>query len=365
MDILLIKKAIKGIFPPGSEIADNSLDVPSKERFWLIPGENGLRWLIPQEKKYGLLVFKQWRPYKHSSIVKWKVLSTVYSVGQFGMLPGVRALGISGSSKNKWQNIGWEKETRPVPIIYFGTPCKTMKLVTLLLDSETSKPNMVAKIPLSESSMKIIEHEYRILCDLQKKKVNLTPRPLFFDKKSGIAAQKAISGYPTGRKYTLLHHKLLGSLKLSNNTISLYEKSLQLRKDLTSIPTLRSSLKLLLHELLENCTCSTKISPVYVHGDFTPWNIKKVKGQSLMALDWEMGDPNGLPLYDFFYFFLIQSYLFGGSFNSARIIKLLPDYQKNYPLAQILKFTAASIGLRLAKEEHNTDYLEKFLRYIN
>ena len=281
------------------------------------------------------------------------------------MLPGVRAIGISGSSKNEWQNIGWEKETRPVPILYFGTPCKTRKLVTLLLDSKTSQPDMVAKIPLSESSMKFIEHEFRVLCDLQQKKINLTPTPLFFDKKTGIAAQKAISGYPTGRKYTILHHKLLGSLKLSNKTISLYEKSLQLKKELAAIPTLRSSLKILLNELLENCTCSTKFSPVYVHGDFTPWNIKKVQSQSLIALDWEMGDPNGLPLYDFFYFSLIQSYLFNESFNSARIFKLFPDYQKKYPLAQILKFTAASIGLRLAKEEQNTDYLENFLRHIN
>ena len=102
-----------------------------------------------------------------------------------------------------------------------------------------------------------------------------------------------------------------------------------------------------------------------MHGDFTPWNIKKVQSQSLIALDWEMGDPNGLPLYDFFYFSLIQSYLFNESFNSARIFKLFPDYQKKYPLAQILKFTAASIGLRLAKEEQNTDYLENFLRHIN
>jgi len=364
LDILLIKKAINRIFPPGSEIADNSLDVPPKERFWLIPGKNGPRWLIPQEKKYGLLVFQQWSPYDLASIVKWKILYAVYSAGQFGMLPGVRALGISGSSKNEWQHIGWKKETKPVPIIYFGTPCKTRKLVTLLIDSKTSKPNMVAKFPLSKPASEIIKHEFRILCDLQQKKINLTPRPLFFDNEAGIASQEAISGRPTGRRYTILHHKFLESLRLSNNTISLDEKSLQLKKELISIPILRPSLKLLLNGLLNNCTDSTQFLPVYVHGDFTPWNIKKIEDGSLMALDWEMGDPNGLPVYDFFYFFLIQSYLFNDKFNSNRIFKLLPENKKKYPLVQILNFTAASLGLRLAKEEQNIEYLEKFLRSI-
>ena len=57
MDILSIKKAVSAIFPVGSEIADNSLDVPFKERFWLISGKMGPRWLIPQKKKYGLPIF--------------------------------------------------------------------------------------------------------------------------------------------------------------------------------------------------------------------------------------------------------------------------------------------------------------------
>ena len=361
MDILLIKKAINGIFPPGSEIADNSLDVPPTERFWLIPGKNGPRWLIPQEKKYGLPVFQQWSPYDLASRLKWKILYAVYSAGQFGMLPGVRALGISGSSINKWQHIGWLKENKPVPIIYFGTPCKTRKLVTLLIDSSTKKLKLVAKMPLSKSSSILIKREFKILCDLQQKKVNFTPRPLFLDNKTGIAAQEAIDGRPTGRFYTFFHHEFLESLRLSSKTTSIHEKSLQLDRELTSIHITSPSLKLILNELLKKCTDTTQFYPVYVHGDFTPWNIKKIENGSIIAIDWEMGDPNGLPIYDFFYFFLIQAYLFNSNFHPNRILKFLPEYKNRYPLIQILKFTATSLGLRLAKEEQNTEYLEKFL----
>jgi hypothetical protein len=128
---------------------------------------------------------------------------------------------------------------------------------------------------------------------------------------------------------------------------------------------LKSKTKILIERLLKKCKDSTSLPGVFVHGDFTPWNIKKITNGSLMAFDWEMGDPNGLPTYDFFYFSLIQSYLFNDKFNVNRILQLLPMHKKKkYPLMQILKYTAASLGLRLAKEETNTEYLENFLRRI-
>ena len=206
---------------------------------------------------------------------------------------------------------------------------------------------------------------FKILCDLQHKKASFSPRPLFLNKKTGISVQEAVNGHPTDRSYTILHHKFLGSMRLSNKTISLYEKSMQIKKELESIHIRRPSLIMLLNGFLKNCTDSTQYSQVYVHGDFTPWNIKKIENGSLKALDWEMGDPNGLPFYDFFYFFLIQSYLFNEKFNSNRILKLLSEYKTKYPLTQILNFTLTSLGLRLAKEEQNTEHLENFLRSIN
>jgi hypothetical protein len=365
LNISLIKKAIKGIFPKGTEIANNSVDVSPEERFWLIAGKNGPRWLIPQEKKYGLIVFHQWRPYELVSVVKWRLLQTAYFAGHLQILPGVCALGISGSIKNEWQHIGWKKETGPVPVIYFGTPCKTRKVVTLLIDSKTSMINLVAKMPLSKPASKSIEHEFKILCDLQHEKARISPRPIFLNKETGIAVQEAVNGHPIGRNYTILHHKFLESLRLSKKTISLYEKSLQIKKELESINLRRPSLNIILNGLLKNCTDSAKYSQVYVHGDFTPWNIKKIENGSLTALDWEMGDPNGLPFYDFFYYFLIQCYLFNEKFNSNRIFKLLSEYKTKYPLMQILNLTATSLGLRLAKAEQNTENLENFLRSIS
>ena len=58
---------------------------------------------------------------------------------------------------------------------------------------------------------------------------------------------------------------------------------------------LKSKTKILLELILKDCRDSTSLPQIFVHGDFTPWNIKKIENGSLMALDWEMGDTNGLP----------------------------------------------------------------------
>lgn len=45
--------------------------------------------------------------------------------------------------------------------------------------------------------------------------------------------------------------------------------------------------------------------PVLFHGDFTPWNIK-VAGDAWRVLDWERGEPAGVPGWDWFHY-VIQS----------------------------------------------------------
>jgi len=44
-----------------------------------------------------------------------------------------------------------------------------------------------------------------------------------------------------------------------------------------------------------------KVRPVVFHGDFTPWNIK-VKAGIWTLLDWERGELNGMPLWDWLHF---------------------------------------------------------------
>jgi hypothetical protein len=51
-----------------------------------------------------------------------------------------------------------------------------------------------------------------------------------------------------------------------------------------------------------------KIHPVISHGDLAPWNIKVAADNSWVVLDWERGEPHGIPAWDCFHF-LIQPLL--------------------------------------------------------
>jgi hypothetical protein len=359
----LTKQVVKKIFPAGSEIIKNPLDVPPKDRFWLIPGRNGPRWLIPQEKKYGIHVFRHWNPYEISSQVKWKILHAAYYWGYIGSMPGIQAVGVLKNSTNGWSQIGWNREFQPAPLIYFGTPCKTRKAVALLLDPITLKPCQVVKAPLSESSANNILREYDNLCYLEKRQLKIAPEPLFFNKETGISVQNAIIGSTLCRKFSPVHWKFIELLSSSKNTTSLFEHTQRLLCKISVADKIKLKTMNLLEKILVECSDSTSIPQVFVHGDFAPWNIKKANG-SIVAFDWEFGSSNGLPLYDFFYFFLQQSLLFGKEVNKNRIFKILPTKTKKYPLTQILKFTAVSLGLRLAGEDQNTDFLDNFLQNI-
>jgi len=44
-----------------------------------------------------------------------------------------------------------------------------------------------------------------------------------------------------------------------------------------------------------------KVRPVVFHGDFAPWNIK-VKAGTWTLLDWERGEPRGMPTWDWLHF---------------------------------------------------------------
>lgn len=45
-----------------------------------------------------------------------------------------------------------------------------------------------------------------------------------------------------------------------------------------------------------------RVHSVMFHGDFAPWNIRVLPSREWMALDWERGDPRGLPGWDWFHF---------------------------------------------------------------
>ena len=54
-----------------------------------------------------------------------------------------------------------------------------------------------------------------------------------------------------------------------------------------------------------------ELPAVWVHGDFAPWNFRRMDGEKIAVVDWEEASPDSLPLYDLVHFYLIQNFLFG------------------------------------------------------
>ena len=54
---------------------------------------------------------------------------------------------------------------------------------------------------------------------------------------------------------------------------------------------------------------SVRVKPVIFHGDFAPWNLRVDSNNRLMVLDWERGEDQGIPGWDWFHYVVQPSIL--------------------------------------------------------
>lgn len=54
---------------------------------------------------------------------------------------------------------------------------------------------------------------------------------------------------------------------------------------------------------------SVRVKPVIFHGDFAPWNLRVDSNNRLMVLDWERGEDQGIPGWDWFHYVVQTSIL--------------------------------------------------------
>jgi len=311
LDSDLTAKIISNVFPLGSSLTWNVTEVPPENRFWIIPGKQGPRWIIPQNPKHGWPVLKYWRPYDLSSRLKWMGLIAAYRTGQLGLVPGVLAIGISGlSDKTNWNHLGWTGKRAPVPVIYVGTPGPTRKAVVHLVDATLDKARGVAKIPLEKLAAKNILHEADILQQLSQERPGIAPRLQYIDKVKGISVQDSINGRQASRRLTQAHLNWLRGLQTPEVKTSLREQSKSLKKQLINLKGLSGPTRHMLNTLLDELDDPTPLPTAWVHGDFAPWNLKWVEDDRLVAVDWEEARPSSLPTSDLVYYYIIQDFLF-------------------------------------------------------
>ena len=68
-----------------------------------------------------------------------------------------------------------------------------------------------------------------------------------------------------------------------------------------------------------------KVRPVIAHGDFAPWNIKESRKTKIwMVLDWERGERDGMPGWDWFHF-VTQSAILGRGQRTGEVARTVEE----------------------------------------
>ena len=152
---------------------------------------------------------------------------------------------------------------------------------------------------------------------LADEKPGLAPRVLFIDHGRGRAVQEVVLGLPGGRRFKPAYLRWLAGLPREGATTSLSTHVARLTEEVSCLSAeCEKAEDILAH--LERVNGPHELPAVWVHGDFAPWNLRRMGGEKVTVIDWEDASPDGPPLYDLVHFYLIQDFLFGERRLGAR-----------------------------------------------
>ena len=353
MDLQLINLIIDRVFPSGAKLVLDTKKVDPEFRFWLIGGKKGTRWIVPQNPNYGISILQQWRPYGTLSYWKWQFLLIAYRLKMLQYLPGVTSVGIVSDRDWNWRHLGYE-ELDLLPVIYIGTPGPNRKAVVSLIEGQEFQSVGIAKVPLSENATTKILQEAEILASLASSKPGLAPQLLHLDPDKGIAVQTVKEGKLTETNLTSAHISWFTRAEIPDLQTSLQEQVQSLKEQLEILDRIDPEMQAILNSALAKIEDPTPLPSTWVHGDFTPWNLKLSSDRQIQAVDWEEAKYNGLPLQDLFHFQYIQSHLLEEKKN------LLEATRNDSIVADYLE----AIGITLDKYEQLAQFylIESWLR---
>ncbi|MDZ7360024.1 MAG: phosphotransferase [candidate division KSB1 bacterium] len=222
------------------------------------------------------------------------------------------------------------------------------------------KPVVVVKMTRAPEFNKRLENEYHVLASLHEKRFveqGTYPEPLFFGTHAGLAilGQKAVHGEPFRRRTTatidcpLANDALNWIVKLgiasskpaAANAAAAQAALMKLYRRFAEIYPLSDLETDFLAEQIQTMGSLVKKFPfVFQHGDPGTWNMLASPENHVIVIDWEAGEPEGMPLWDLFYF--IRTY---GSWMSRAQSKKNPlqSFSQHFlepsPLHELLSAT--------------------------
>ncbi len=270
----LAAEIVSKLFPPGSTAIQDAREIPPQSRFYVIPGRDGPRWIVPWRAKFGLAVLAAWRPYRPASRIRWAAVLAAYRAGCLQALPGVTTFGVEADSS--WSHLDWTEEP-PTPTIYVGTPGPTRKAVAFLSSSGARKPTRVAKVPLGPRAGAAILREAAVLERLAVEKPGLAPHVLFIDHGGGRAVQEAVLGLAGGRRFKPAYLLWLAGLRREGATTSLSTHVARLTEEVSGLSAESEKAEDILAHL-GRLDEPHELPAVLTDGEFEPWNLRLMGG---------------------------------------------------------------------------------------
>ena len=266
--------------------------------FFIIHGQYGPRWIVPDRPIYGKSVLAGWHPYNFGSRIKWKGLKLSYVMKLMGKIPGIHFLPTQNRSLLQIPGI----DSFFVPVMYIGTPGPHQKVVVTLVSPESGEPRAIMKVALSEEARISLLQESVNLEKLSSAGILGVPISLGAEKDGNRTWQTVVRGQLTSRELTRAHIDWLLSLPRSDRSTTLTEQQKLLRRKFELNPGLFGTHKQAISDAIDSIH-GGQVPLLLVHGDFAPWNLKKQCDGTISAIDWEAADWSGFPLWDLCHFF--------------------------------------------------------------
>ena len=224
-------------------------------------------------------------------------------------LPNVQPIQLDNAEQIDWPAVGWKRAQPPIPLIYLGTPGPCRKAVVHLVDASSGRCEAIVKIPIAPEAKDAIVREADVLAELAEELYPFSPRLLHLDRERGIATQHFIPGTSGSRRLRPEYFELLRSLVWLDEPVSICQHVANWRQQ--GLPFLGQDGDFeLLESALDECCDAHPVPSCRVHGDFSPWNIRRRSRGAAALIDWEESEDVGLPLQDPFHFLHMQDFLF-------------------------------------------------------
>jgi len=187
-------------------------------------------------------------------------------------------------------------DTVPEFGILAGNPRSLGQRFMLLICSKNGQPSAVVKAGMSKEARALIVKETAFLKEVGGRTPGIPAlRSQFEDSRTMALTLDFFPGESPRETGPAEMSRLLGSWIDVSGEVAIEEAEMwqQLRASTAAKPMLA---------VLEPKLEGKRMRPVIFHGDFAPWNIRVLPSGEWMVLDWERGNPRGLPGWDWFHF---------------------------------------------------------------